>query len=856
MSIKKLLSFGKKSKENDLTQTNDDESVSLSYSMDGKNTFDTMSDDTEAFEKPMSDILESDPDNKSELLELEELSKFDQTREFGEETKPKKSIFNFKKSKTSISEEDFQETSSEHDFSELPESKVKKGLFNFNKKAIPGNDFTKPEDEDESNLLKALAKKDKTNAHTVGAHSSSSLSESVYQSRQKKLPFIGSFTTAKQYQIIGVLAGLGVMFLIFGAYKYVSNSQEQTIGSQAVLKMKGDLQKLDSSFASSTVGKDKAFENMLDNFNKVKQDFVKVKEGNKNFTLQGAVDSQELQKDLEKNLSKLSYNIDKVKLQSDLLKNSANRVNQISNQVNYLSSQIDRLGMIYLQLGATQNELADIYLMKSTLQSMYSNASNLLLSESSNRETSLNLFQDRNNFKSYLNELYQGDESKGINPISYGVPYPTYRKLTTAWVHLADTMDTIIKRSPELLNVRNLAPLSTALINQMDSDLNNELDTYATYNYGGISTGKDIIMIGMILLVLASILVFYIYTIEKDNKALLEKIENNKNQASIFRLLNEMIPLQSGDLTTHATVTEEITGSIADSINATVGSLGSLVRKIKDTSFLMREKTNEVNIISLDMLKSNEEQTLAIQSAVSSVKNISNAIRNISEKTKKSAQAAQEATNVSEEGSKQVFESVKSMQTIDSTMNETDRLMGKVKHSSEQISEVVELLSDITENTYILALNAAVQSAKAGEAGKGFKIVADSIQELADSAQELQRRAGALIAAVQTDISEVSASVEKAKSEVKNGVNLSESAGSSLNKITEVANRLAGIVTEISKETITYAKTSDEISHNMETILDSTLITKNSTQKTANSITEIADISNELGESVQSFKVD
>ena len=196
------------------------------------------------------------------------------------------------------------------------------------------------------------------------------------------------------------------------------------------------------------------------------------------------------------------------------------------------------------------------------------------------------------------------------------------------------------------------------------------------------------------------------------------------------------------------------------------------------------------------------------------------------------------------------------MQSIDGTMTETDRLMGKVQDSSKQISEIVELLSDITEGTSILALNATVQAAKAGDAGKGFKIVADSIQELADNAADATRRVGALIAAVQTDIQAVGESVGRAREEVKNGVNLSLSAGESLNRITEVSNKLSEIVREISQEAIGYAKNSDEVSKDMEFLIESTNLTKDSTQKTAKSISEIASISNELGESVQSFKVE
>src|SRR3546814_2899342 len=59
---------------------------------------------------------------------------------------------------------------------------------------------------------------------------------------------------------------------------------------------------------------------------------------------------------------------------------------------------------------------------------------------------------------------------------------------------------------------------------------------------------------------------------------------NNRNQEAIMRLLDEMGSLAEGDLTVKATVTEDMTGAIADSINFAVEQLRSLVQTINDTS--------------------------------------------------------------------------------------------------------------------------------------------------------------------------------------------------------------------------------------------------------------------------------
>ena len=66
--------------------------------------------------------------------------------------------------------------------------------------------------------------------------------------------------------------------------------------------------------------------------------------------------------------------------------------------------------------------------------------------------------------------------------------------------------------------------------------------------------------------------------------ASLESERNRRNQDAILRLLDEMSSLASGDLTVQATVTDDITGAIADSINYAIEALRELVATINDTA--------------------------------------------------------------------------------------------------------------------------------------------------------------------------------------------------------------------------------------------------------------------------------
>ena len=69
---------------------------------------------------------------------------------------------------------------------------------------------------------------------------------------------------------------------------------------------------------------------------------------------------------------------------------------------------------------------------------------------------------------------------------------------------------------------------------------------------------------------------------------------NDANQAAILRLMNELQTVAEGDLTQQATVTEDITGAIADSVNYTVEELRTLVSQVQSTVERVTETTQQV----------------------------------------------------------------------------------------------------------------------------------------------------------------------------------------------------------------------------------------------------------------------
>lgn len=673
---------------------------------------------------------------------------------------------------------------------------------------------------------------------------------SIKKEHYKKSVF-GNISVKSQYTMFFATLFVGVIGLGSSAFFYYDSNKKESIALKVTTVMGGQSEKFNSNFRESLLGVNGSYKKMSDTWDNLL---------NLNKTLKSSVSNLKNPKLTEvlgritDNIGILSKNVEYIKTLESIVKDGSAKKNAIDQKITSLLGLVDKIEMIYIQTGGNQAEITQVNLIKKSFKNISASISAILIGESVNKSMVVELGATKEIIQNANAEVLNGSPAKGINKLS-SLATPVYDKFLADWKYLSGDLDEIIKNADALAKAKSIEKLNTATINSLTSDINILSQMYDGNAHGSSKIFKNILMISILLLIISLAGLGYIYRFESKKKERELKNESERNKRSVNKLLNEMVYLQRGNLTRKTTVEEGITLDIADSVNATIDSLVVVVTKIKNSSLVMKEKTNEINLVSSKLLDSTEKQSDSIVEANASINNIAKAINQISEKTKESLITAQNSSEASNLGARQVKESIESMIAISKNMEETMLLMKKVSDSSKQISEVINLLSDITEETNILALNATVQAAKAGEAGKGFKVVADSIQELADNAAEATRRVGALIATVQTDIHSVGSSIERTNKEVERGVELSENAGGSLSEITNISKKLSEIVKSISNDANTNAEAARKISNSMSAILKINEETKDSTKNTTNSIAEIDKMSRELSESVKTFIV-
>jgi twitching motility protein PilJ len=330
---------------------------------------------------------------------------------------------------------------------------------------------------------------------------------------------------------------------------------------------------------------------------------------------------------------------------------------------------------------------------------------------------------------------------------------------------------------------------------------------------------------------------------------------NQRNQEAILRLLDEMGSLAEGDLTVKATVTEDITGAIADSVNFAVEALRSLVTTINETAVQVSAAAQETQATAMHLAEAAEHQAQQITSASAAINEMAASIDNVSKNSTESAEVAQRSVQIAANGAEIVRQTIAGMDSIRDQIQETSKRIKRLGESSQEIGSIVELINDIAEQTNILALNAAIQAASAGEAGRGFAVVADEVQRLAERASGATKRIETLVQTIQSDTNEAVSSMEQTTSEVVSGARLAEDAGLALGEIEKVSNDLAELIQNISTAARQQSAAATNISATMNVIQEITTQTSVGASQTAESIGNLAQLASDLRRSVADFKL-
>ncbi len=684
-----------------------------------------------------------------------------------------------------------------------------------------------------------------------------------------KLPVLGNRTVAQHQRTLLMLLVLSVLALALVAYRALSQSdavaQKITATGQSLMQS----QRLAKSVSQALVGSAQAFPDVKESAGVLAKTVRGLRSGDDSLRLSPVAD--ELQPDVTKIMplmEKAEKNAAAVMSQQAILTQVGAALRTINRQSSDLLEIAETISSLKLQQNAAPAEISASGQLVMLTQRIGKSANEFLTLEGVSPEAVFLLGKDLNSFKEIARGLLEGSPELRLA----GSRDPQTRERLEALMALYE--QTRVQAGAILGNLQGLVSAREAQASIIaDSEpLRRGLEDLQ----GKLSNQSGLSLLSIVLLSVASSFgllsavgiarVQLLDSRQRQDVAEKEQLEargqeqdakrvNDANQAAILRLMNELQTVAEGDLTQEATVTEDITGAIADSVNYTVEELRLLVGNVQNTATRVSQTTAQVESTSTELLAASIEQLREIRETGQSVLDMASRINDVSTQAQESSQVARQSLTAAGSGLQAVQNAIGGMNSIRDQIQETSKRIKRLGESSQEIGEITELISDITEQTNVLALNAAIQAASAGEAGRGFSVVAEEVQRLAERSADATRQISALVKAIQTDTQDAVAAMERSTQGVVEGAKLSDSAGTALSEIDRVSRRLADLIEQISNSAISEAASANVLAGNIQHIFAVTEQTGEGTRSTAQQVRELSKMAEELRQSVSRFKI-
>ncbi len=558
---------------------------------------------------------------------------------------------------------------------------------------------------------------------------------------------------------------------------------------------------------------------------------------------------------LDASWAQLDSDISKILSNKAVVLDSGQRAATISQQMPLLNSSMEQVVNILQQRNGSSEQMLGTSRQMLSADRIIRRVQEVLQGGDNAQSAADGLSRDAQLYGSVLKGLMGGSADSGVRPISDSNARKILTEMDASWAKLGDPLAKLVAAAGNIADVKhagNQASLDSQTVLLRANDLSDQVGKLPLRRlFPNVWWG----LFGAIAAV-AFALLLVIALVTDQRKRFAQSTElNQRNQEAIMRLLDEMGSLAEGDLTVKTTVSEDITGAIADSVNYAIDELRTLVTTINETSEQVSSSAQESQTTARHLANAAEQQAQQITSATSAINQIVSSMDVVSKDSAESADVAERSVKIASRGAEVVRETISGMDSIRDQIQETSKRIKRLGESSQEIGSIVELINDIAEQTNILALNAAIQAASAGEAGRGFAVVADEVQRLAERSTSATKRIETLVQTIQSDTNEAVNSMEQTTAEVVAGARLAEDAGSALGDIERVSHDLSALIQNISTAAREQSAAATDISVSMNAIQEITSQTSQGASQTADSIGTLAQLASDLRRSVAHFKL-
>jgi twitching motility protein PilJ len=665
----------------------------------------------------------------------------------------------------------------------------------------------------------------------------------------------GGGSLDKKAVVVGTLLILAVMAMIFIFSLESSQAQKNKAYRSIAFEQQVISQQIAVNALEAAAGREKSYERLAANQKRFLNTLTKYNNGDLASALPPLPgDYAKEYSALKATWSSYDRHISTVVAAKASITTVNEYVTQINESLPELISLADRVVINLVKSRASPNSIAIAARQLNLVRSIEHSLNQILNGGEVVMVAADRFAADAQQLETQLYAMLDGDSSLGITKIGNPKAIANLVQFADLYSVVRKNVREILDNSAQIFKVHEAATkieqisstLLTASATLIESIRRND-ETIQSYSQAGYGLG------GLAVLLLGLLIVI----ISRDSKASLveSQEQNERNQRAILRLLDEMTNLADGDLSTHTTVTEDITGAIADSVNYSIDALRDLVSTINNTANQVRRAVRKTQNMTGELAEASDAQASKISAASNAITEISKSMSEVSERASDSAEVARKSVTIAHNGSVTVRQTINGMETIREQIQETSKRIKRLGESSQEIGDIVNLITEISDQTNILALNAAIQASMAGEAGRGFAVVADEVQRLAERTGDATKQIEALVKTIQADTNEATVSMEQSTANVVKGAKLTENAGGALDRIEQVSMNLAQRILEISDSTRDQAQDSVKIKEIMDVIQEITVKTSEGSTRASGSIGELTVMVKDMQNSVAGFKL-
>ncbi len=306
--------------------------------------------------------------------------------------------------------------------------------------------------------------------------------------------------------------------------------------------------------------------------------------------------------------------------------------------------------------------------------------------------------------------------------------------------------------------------------------------------------------------------------------------ENERLNQSVISILESVHQMSQRDLTVKAPVTQDVIGTVSDSINSLTAETSRVLHGVTQIAGHVAQASDKVRSQAEMVSRTAADERLSVNQMIENLTDATQTMNQVAVLAEQSNSAAAKATEVTDTALETVTGTVKGMESIRETIAETEKRIKRLGERSQEISGIVNLINTIAERTHVLALNASMQAAVAGEAGRGFAVVAEEVQRLAESSRNATQQISTLVNNIQLETNETISTVNRTIGQVVQGSEQAQKAGEQMRMTQQITNELVSQVKRI-------AEVSEQQREMSANLLTSVQRIGQSTERTADQIT-------------------